>query len=280
MKKTKYSDSELIINIKMKARELGRTPYLSEVTGGHSAAKRFGTWNNELIISGLKVNRDTSILPNGTRIGMLLIEGNKRIGKHLYYECKCDCGNLTEVRSDSLLKENFTQSCGCLGENTQLKSEDITGRRYNKLLVISFTGEGAGKDEVWKCKCDCGNITNFYKWQLYDSNVKSCGCLLELSRIENAKKAHQKLKETDLIEGTSISKISRHKPIKSNTSGVTGVVWDKSKRKWVAQIEFKGKRYFLGRYEHKEDAIKIRKKAEDKLFVNFLEWYKANSSKK
>lgn len=50
--------------------------------------------------------------------------------------------------------------------------------------------------------------------------------------------------------------------------------WDKDREKWTAQIGFQGKNYHLGRFEKKEDAIKARKKAEEKIFGDFLKWYK------
>ena len=53
----------------------------------------------------------------------------------------------------------------------------------------------------------------------------------------------------------------------------TGVHWDKNRNLWKAEITFKSKRYNLGRYADKDLAIKARKKAEEELFGNFLEWY-------
>jgi hypothetical protein len=41
---------------------------------------------------------------------------------------------------------------------------------------------------------------------------------------------------------------------KNNTSGCTGVTWDKNKRKWLAQISVNNKNKYLGRYETKEEA--------------------------
>jgi len=61
----------------------------------------------------------------------------------------------------------------------------------------------------------------------------------------------------------------------SNTSGYKGVYWDRSRQKWVAQIRFKGKNYKLGRYDNIKDAAKARKIAEDKIFGDFLLWYKS-----
>lgn len=62
--------------------------------------------------------------------------------------------------------------------------------------------------------------------------------------------------------------------LKNNTSGVTGVSFDKTRGKWTAQIVFKGKNYYLGRYIEKKDAIVARKEAEKHLFGDFLQWFK------
>ena len=62
--------------------------------------------------------------------------------------------------------------------------------------------------------------------------------------------------------------------VKTNTSGKTGVSFDKSRGKWVAKIKLKGKNIYLGRYDKKEDAIKARLKAEEEYFVPILEKHK------
>lgn len=49
---------------------------------------------------------------------------------------------------------------------------------------------------------------------------------------------------------------------KKNTSGSTGVTWNKRKRKWQAQIHVNGKNIYLGRFSNKKEAIKVRKDAE------------------
>lgn len=52
----------------------------------------------------------------------------------------------------------------------------------------------------------------------------------------------------------------------NNTSGVTGVKWDKNRNKWHAQIQFKKKQYGK-RFKDKEDAIAWRKSMEER-FLN------------
>lgn len=267
MKKFKYTDTDLINIIKNKAAELGRTPIYTDLKQGKIISERFGTWNNALVEAGLKTNRSHNLFKIGTKIGMLTIIGHEKIDKRAYYKCKCDCGNKTFVRADSLKKNNFTKSCGCLSKNTQFKEVDIIGNRYGRLLII-----GRSTKNKFTAKCDCGNIIEVTKKQIFGKQCgrKSCGCLSNEVNKGNIKLAQTKLKEVDLVEGTSISKIKREKPIKSNRSGFTGVSWDSARQKWVAQIWFKGKYYHLGRFEKKEDAIKARSYAKEVLHNNFL----------
>jgi hypothetical protein len=56
---------------------------------------------------------------------------------------------------------------------------------------------------------------------------------------------------------------------KNNTSGVTGVSWNKLGNKWEAYIKINKKIIHLGRYAEKEDAINARKKAERKYFGEY-----------
>lgn len=49
---------------------------------------------------------------------------------------------------------------------------------------------------------------------------------------------------------------------KDNQSGVMGVYWDASKRKWAARININKKPKFIGRFDKKDEAIAARKLAE------------------
>lgn len=56
---------------------------------------------------------------------------------------------------------------------------------------------------------------------------------------------------------------------RNNTSGFTGVSWDKRVNKWVAEIKINYKRYRLGFFDNKEDAIRAREIAAE----NAIEYY-------
>ena len=57
--------------------------------------------------------------------------------------------------------------------------------------------------------------------------------------------------------------------IKRNTSGITGVSWNKNYQKWHTYIKSNYQHIFLGYFSDKKDAIKVRKQAEEKYFGEF-----------
>lgn len=53
---------------------------------------------------------------------------------------------------------------------------DLTGKRFNKLLVIGRAENSKNGTARWICKCDCGNITTVACTKLTSGSTKSCGC--------------------------------------------------------------------------------------------------------
>lgn len=60
---------------------------------------------------------------------------------------------------------------------------------------------------------------------------------------------------------------------KNNKTGVTGVYFRKDTKKWTAEIKVNYRKICLGCYETKEEAINVRKKAEQK----YINWEEANN---
>jgi len=79
-----------------------------------------------------------------------------------------------------------------------------------------------------------------------------------------------KYKEEQFVANTHVSRIKNKTINKNNTSGVRGVAWHSSRKKWIARLHFKGKVYQLGAFDELDDAIKARKDAEEKYYDNFL----------
>ena len=53
---------------------------------------------------------------------------------------------------------------------------DLIGKKFGYLTVIEKTQKRKNGCIVWKCKCDCGNITEVVGTYLKNGNTKSCGC--------------------------------------------------------------------------------------------------------
>ena len=55
----------------------------------------------------------------------------------------------------------------------------------------------------------------------------------------------------------------------TNKSGITGVYYDKSRKKWVASITYNNRKLYVGRFQYKGDAVMARLEKEMELFKDF-----------
>lgn len=63
---------------------------------------------------------------------------------------------------------------------------DLTGKRFGRLIVIEATDERKCECVCWICKCDCGKITHPIRSSfLKNGNTTSCGCYNYQRRIES-----------------------------------------------------------------------------------------------
>lgn len=55
--------------------------------------------------------------------------------------------------------------------------EDITNIKFGHLVALEPTNKRSGTQVVWKCRCDCGNITEASSGSLKNGTTISCGCI-------------------------------------------------------------------------------------------------------
>lgn len=144
--------------------------------------------------------------------------------------------------------------------------KNLVGKRYGRLVVTEELGHG-----YVVCHCDCGNDKRVRKWLLMQGGIHSCGCL----RRETVP-GHGDIKSLSK-DGTNLSILTSKNIRSSNTSGVRGVHWDKTRSKWVGGIKVKGKEK-RKRFEKFEDAVEYRKMLEELYIEPLLE--KAPAQKK
>lgn len=138
--------------------------------------------------------------------------------------------------------------------------KDLSEMNFGRLTAKEIVRYDPKKGAIWRCECSCGGEKEVPAAYLLNKKTQSCGCLYNETR-QDCVKARK-----DIADHTSISSlVASKKLMKSNTSGYTGVYFDKRSQRWNAYINFKKKRYHLGSYRDIEDVVKERRLAEERL---------------
>lgn len=195
--------------------------------------------------------------------------------------CKCDCGNETIVLDGNLIKKNGVKSCGCLRRdfaynlNKSTNKYDLTGE-----YGIGYTSKGEEfyfdledyeliKDYCWYInnrKYVCSKVDN--KQILFHRVVLQVSDEYEVDHKHGKQSRHDNRKFN--LRCCAHSDNMKNVGLRiNNTSGVTGVNFDKNKQKWIARIVIEGKRTVLGEYDNFDDAKMERLEAEEKYYGEF-----------
>lgn len=167
----------------------------------------------------------------------------------------------------------FIEFCGYEPNPSATFAESLIGKRFGRLVVISKSDKTINRQSTWNCLCDCGNAKNdILRGLLTSGQTRSCGCLHQES-FENL----EKRKELQ-VEGTMLTHLS-DKPLKNNKTGVRGVYFNNRRQKYVATIEFKGKRHHLGYFDKLYEAAAAREEAEKTYFDPILKKYEQSNLK-
>lgn len=51
------------------------------------------------------------------------------------------------------------------------------GKRFGRLLVVSFDRHSSSGHDFWLCRCDCGNEKVIQAGSLWRGHTRSCGCI-------------------------------------------------------------------------------------------------------
>lgn len=104
------------------------------------------------------------------------VAGNDTNG-HYFFKCQCDCGNITKVRVDRILK-GYTTTCGCRNQGYNYHDGNGLSKEYPKLYSVwntirhrcynpkhckykNYGGRGITVCEEWRYE-----FTPFYNWAM------------------------------------------------------------------------------------------------------------------
>lgn len=226
----------------------------------------------------------------GKRFGRLTVikRVKDRITKSGYhivrYECICDCGNTVVVNGNSL-RMGKTASCGCYRKEVAYNNR----KKYNTYDLSGEYGIGytSNTNEPFYFDTKDYDKIKDYCWHKNDKGYiisgphKPHGKTIYLHRlVTDCSKGffvdHIHGEKTRYDNRNSNLRICTHAENKrnvniqsNNTSGVTGVTYDKTNCKWLAFIILNQKQIHLGRFNSFEDAVKARKEAENKYFGEY-----------
>lgn len=145
--------------------------------------------------------------------------------------------------------------------------KNYVGKKFGRLRVIK---DSKRKGYV-ECVCDCGNRKTVWKYSLWSSRpTRSCGCLRSESSSKTGKRVIEEnsrnFLEVNAMYDTNFHVIENTEPRIDNTSGKTGVSYNKRAGKWESYIQCQGKKYRLGKFKSFNEAVAAREAAESVLF--------------
>ena len=207
------------------------------------------------------------ITPNGTKFHQWL--------------CECRCGNKVIVNQYSLLRD-LTKSCGCLNKELT-KERNISCKKCNTYDLSGEYGIGYTSntnepfyfdlEDYDKIKDYCWSIRKDGYVYARDSNnnvIKMHNVVMNFK--SDVDHIHHKKYDNRKSELRIVTRSQNQMNVglcKNNTSGVTGVCFEKSIKRWSAYITVNRKQIKLGRFKKFEDAVKARKEAEEKYFGEY-----------
>lgn len=196
--------------------------------------------------------------------------------------CHCDCGNDIIVKSHRLLNRE-TKSCGCLIIDTA-KTMGLNNKKYNHYDLSGEYGIGyTSKGNVFYFDLEDYEKIKDYYWSINSGYLKSQTSnatgkkhiLFHRVILPNAEKVDHINHNTLDNRKTNLRDVNHQKNMmnrvlpKNNKSGVLGVHWHNRDEVWEVEIGYKKKNYYLGRFKDFDEAVKVRKEAEQKYFGEY-----------
>ena len=269
---------------------------LRSVKSGHTQSCGCIKFNNPLVVedlTGQKFGRLTVLGRDLDKDKLLHDSGNKGV----HWLCKCDCGNpkLSSVTGYQL-KSGHTQSCGCYASeqiakrnkkySTKTNRTEVNGDNTITLFddddnkcLIDFEDYDVVKRWYWRKSKKRGRIdkgywlTNVKEDDEYDKTILSIHQVI--AKIKFGEYSLDKIpdhlsRDTDDNRKCNIvlksnQENSHNRGLsKTNSSGKTGVSFNKQKNLWTAYITVNYKTIHLGDFKNFAEAVKNRKEAEEK----------------
>lgn len=195
-------------------------------------------------------------------------------GKHVFYKCKCECGNILYIKGTSIISGN-TKSCGCHKKQVN-RIRCFETRKVNDYKIIKdivYIKPSNSDLEILIDIDDLNDVLNYY-WRINKNGYavakkRDYSCIaIKLHRLiskNNTKNPTDHINRNKLDNRKSNLRICT--PIvnsnnvgitKFNSTGYKNVV--KNKNKFAVNFVHFGTAYWVGKYKSINEAVEARNK--------------------
>jgi len=137
--------------------------------------------------------------------------------------------------------------------------------KYGMLTPIEPTEKRYNNEVVWKFECDCGAIVYRSLAQVKTNTRLNYICSCGKHPTQNKSEKSREIIKQVTKNGGNISLIKKQQPYKTNKLGIKGVSYDAKREKYIAQLSYKKRYYFLGRYDTPEAAKEAYEKKREEI---------------
>jgi hypothetical protein len=226
----------------------------------------------------------------GMQFGRLIVIGkySENLNHTAIWKCKCNCGNKDDVFASGYnLRSGKIKSCKCLKREQASKNAKEYCKKYNEYKIFgeySIIYMENNKEVI----LDTEDLENALKYwwfvhngyaitKIYDENKSCVDLALHILvfgkkngfQIDHIDRDRLNCRKYNLRYSNTVEQCQNRSLKSTNTSGVTGVGFDKRYNKWYARICVYKNEKNLGYYNNFKDAVIARLKAEKEYFSEF-----------
>lgn len=215
----------------------------------------------------------------GNTYGMLTVIGwdkeRSYNQNHNYWFCYCSCNseNIVSING-KYMRNGDTQSCGCLAKNFNVyelfdnNTIVMWTTNTNEPFYIDKEDYDSIKDNAWRA-----DVSGYIVAKIDSEVVRLHRLLLGLPTKEQGGIIGDHIdgdvtnnRKSNLRPATRQQNSWNQKTRNTNTSGIKGVKWSKSKSKW--EVTLQGR--YLGAYDDYSEAVSVRHYHESFVYGDFM----------